>query len=32
VFGTNWYRTLATRQPLDADLVDDLIGLLAPTS
>ena len=32
VFGTIWYRTLATRQPLDADLVDDLIGLLAPTS
>ena len=32
VFGTIWYRTLATRQPLDADLVDDLVGLLAPTS
>ena len=29
VFGTIWYRTLATRQPLDADLVDDLVGLLA---
>ena len=32
VFGTIWYRTLATRQPLDAALVDDLLGLLAPTS
>jgi len=32
VFGTIWYRTLATRQPLDAALVDDLIALLAPTS
>ena len=31
VFGTIWYRILATRRPLDADLVDDLIGLLAPT-
>jgi AcrR family transcriptional regulator len=32
VFGTIWYRTLATLQPLDADLVDDLLGLLAPGS
>ena len=32
VFGTIWYRTLATRQPLDADLVDDLVALLAPTT
>jgi AcrR family transcriptional regulator len=32
VFGTIWYRTLATRQPLDADLVDDLVDLLAPTT
>jgi AcrR family transcriptional regulator len=31
VFGTIWYRTLATRQPLDAGLVDDLVGLLADT-
>ena len=31
VFGTIWYRTLATRQPLDADLVTDLVDLLAPT-
>src|ERR1700722_16086723 len=29
VFRTIWYRALATRQPLDADLVDDLVGLLA---
>jgi AcrR family transcriptional regulator len=32
VFGTIWYRTLATRQSLNAALVDDLVGLLAPTS
>jgi AcrR family transcriptional regulator len=32
VFGSIWYRTLATRQPLDAALVDNLVGLLAPTS
>jgi len=30
VFGTIWYRTLATRQPLDAALVADLVDLLAP--
>jgi AcrR family transcriptional regulator len=30
VFGTIWYRVLATRRPLDAGLVDDLTGLLAP--
>jgi len=29
VFGTIWYRTLATREPLDAGLVDDLVSLLA---
>jgi AcrR family transcriptional regulator len=29
VFGTIWYRTLATREPLDAALVDDLVSLLA---
>jgi AcrR family transcriptional regulator len=29
VFGTIWYRTLATRQPLDSGLVADLVGLLA---
>ncbi|HEX4089210.1 MAG TPA: TetR/AcrR family transcriptional regulator [Trebonia sp.] len=29
VFGTIWYRTLATRQPLDSELVDDLVELLA---
>jgi AcrR family transcriptional regulator len=30
VFGTIWYRTLATRQPLGADLADELVDLLAP--
>jgi AcrR family transcriptional regulator len=30
VFGTIWYRVLATRQPLDDQLVDDLVGILAP--
>jgi hypothetical protein len=30
VFGTIWYRILATRRPLDAGLVDDLIAVLAP--
>ena len=30
VFGTIWYRTLATRQSLDAALVDELLELLAP--
>lgn len=29
VFGTIWYRMLATRQPLDARLADELVGLLA---
>ena len=28
VFGTIWYRVLATRQPLDSALADDLVGLL----
>jgi len=28
VFGTIWYRVLATRQPLDSSLADDLVGLL----
>jgi AcrR family transcriptional regulator len=28
VFGTIWYRILATRQPLDSSLADDLVGLL----
>jgi len=30
VFGTIWYRVLATREPLTAGLADDLVGLLAP--
>jgi AcrR family transcriptional regulator len=30
VFGIIWYRALATHQPLDADLVDDLVSILAP--
>ncbi len=30
VFGTIWYRILATRRPLDDALADDLIGVLAP--
>jgi len=29
VFGTIWYRMLATRRPLDEALADDLIGVLA---
>jgi AcrR family transcriptional regulator len=28
VFGTIWYRILATRQPLDSALADDLVDLL----
>jgi AcrR family transcriptional regulator len=28
VFGTIWYRILATRQPLDSALADDLVGML----
>jgi len=28
VFGTIWYRILATRQPFDAHLADDLIAIL----
>ena len=32
VFGVIWYRTLATRRPLDAGLVDDLISVLAPAA
>jgi len=31
VFGTIWYRVLATRQPFGSDLVDDLVGVLAET-
>jgi AcrR family transcriptional regulator len=31
VFGIIWYRVLATHQPLDDDLVEDLVGILAPT-
>jgi AcrR family transcriptional regulator len=31
VFGTIWYRVLATRQPFDSRLVDDLVGVLAET-
>jgi AcrR family transcriptional regulator len=31
VFGTIWYRILATRQPFDAELVDDLVAVLAPS-
>jgi AcrR family transcriptional regulator len=30
VFGTIWYRILATRRPLDDALADDLIRVLAP--
>lgn len=30
VFGTIWYRVLATHQPLDSDLVADLIAILTP--
>jgi AcrR family transcriptional regulator len=30
VFGVIWYRVLATHQPLDADFVEDLVGILAP--
>jgi len=30
VFGIIWYRVLATHQPLDVHLVDDLVGILAP--
>jgi AcrR family transcriptional regulator len=29
VFGVIWYRTLATREPLDERLVDELVSLLA---
>ncbi|MGH3212219.1 MAG: TetR/AcrR family transcriptional regulator [Trebonia sp.] len=32
VFGVIWYRTLATRLPFDAALVDDLISVLAPAA
>lgn len=32
VFGVIWYRVLATRQTLDARLVEDLMGILAPSS
>jgi AcrR family transcriptional regulator len=32
VFGTIWYRILATRQPFDSNLVDDLVDLLAPSA
>ena len=32
VFGVIWYRTLATRRPFDAALVDDLVGVLAPAA
>lgn len=30
VFGVIWYRVLATHQPFDPQLVDDLVGVLAP--
>lgn len=32
VFGTIWYRILATHQPLDPGLADDLVAVLAPES
>jgi AcrR family transcriptional regulator len=32
VFGTIWYRVLATRRPLDDALADELIGVLAPAA
>lgn len=32
VFGTIWYRVVATRRQLDAGLVDDLVATLAPSS
>jgi hypothetical protein len=28
IFGTIWYRTLATHEPLDGQLVDDLLAIL----
>jgi hypothetical protein len=30
VFGVLWYRMLATRQPLDDRLADELVAVLAP--
>lgn len=30
VFGVIWYRMLATRQPLDGRLADELVSILAP--
>jgi hypothetical protein len=32
VFGTIWYRILATMRPLDAVLEGDLLDLLAPAA
>ena len=32
VFGTIWYRILATTRPLDEAWAEDLIGVLAPAS
>ncbi|WP_326792954.1 TetR/AcrR family transcriptional regulator C-terminal ligand-binding domain-containing protein [Streptomyces sp. NBC_00841] len=30
VFGTLWYRVLATRRPVDSELADELLAVLAP--
>jgi hypothetical protein len=32
VFGTIWYRILATTRPFDARLEEDLLDLLAPVA
>ena len=32
VFGTIWYRILATRRPFDPGLADDLLDVLAPAA
>ncbi|WP_331743648.1 TetR/AcrR family transcriptional regulator C-terminal ligand-binding domain-containing protein (plasmid) [Streptomyces sp. NBC_01136] len=32
VFGALWYRLLATRQPVDDDLIDDLTATLTSSS
>ncbi|WP_406423046.1 TetR/AcrR family transcriptional regulator C-terminal ligand-binding domain-containing protein [Streptomyces sp. NBC_00873] len=30
VFGMLWYRVLATRRPVDSELADELLAILAP--
>jgi AcrR family transcriptional regulator len=32
IFGTIWYRTLATHEPLDSQLIDDLLAILTSTA